>query len=279
MDNAPWHNRLTNDTMPPKRSWWKEYIIQWLNAHNINVPVKAVKAELLEIAMKNLLEKRYEIDEVAKNYNVDILRLKEEITYEKLPLSRKQILRVQRRSKSTSKTVSVRPNVIVDLMYHPFTASQLAYLSREETLQKRIDRERDDTMKKLKKCMSEITDLAKIPLTLPLYKSYSDRLRSCLTQSYMTIIPLIDQIRALRELKMVQSIRKKLKKHKLMLRATDKSGVLHIGRQIDYERKAAEYRQTTGAYEELTSNPFNDIICQVARLLKQLQSMKKITEW
>ncbi len=74
IDNAPWHNRLTNDTMPPKRSWRKEYIIQWLNAHNINVPVKAVKAELLEIAMKNLPEKRYEIDEAAKKYNVDILR-------------------------------------------------------------------------------------------------------------------------------------------------------------------------------------------------------------
>ncbi|CAF4344335.1 unnamed protein product, partial [Rotaria sordida] len=28
IDNAPWHNRLTNDPMPPKRSWWKEYIIQ-----------------------------------------------------------------------------------------------------------------------------------------------------------------------------------------------------------------------------------------------------------
>ncbi|CAF1559044.1 unnamed protein product [Rotaria sordida] len=160
-------------------------------------------------------------------------------------------------------------------MYHPFTASQLAYLSRgptyirpnpsvffpEETLQKRINREHDDTMEKLKKCMSEITDLPKIPLTSPLYKSYSDRLRSCLTQSYMTIIPLIDQICALRELKMVQSIRKKLKRHKFILCETDKSGVLHIGRQIDYERKAAEYRQTTGAYEELTSNPFNDIIC------------------
>ncbi|CAF1374247.1 unnamed protein product [Rotaria sordida] len=219
--------------MPPKRSWWKEYIIQWLNAHNINVPVKAVKAELLEIAMKNLPEKRYEIDEAAKTYNVDILRLP-----------------------------------IKHCMLNPV---ELAWAG--------LKQERDDTMKKLKKCMSEITDLAKIPLTLPLYKSYSDRLRSCLTQSYMTIIPLIDQIRALRELKMVQSIRKKLKKHKLMLRATDKSGVLHIGRQIDYERKAAEYRQTTGAYEELTSNPFNDIICQVTRLLNQLQSMKKITEW
>ncbi|CAF1111355.1 unnamed protein product [Rotaria sordida] len=74
INNAPWHNRLTNDTMPPKRSWRKEYIIQWLNAHNINIPVKAAKTELLEIPMKNLPEKRYEIDEAAKKYNVDILR-------------------------------------------------------------------------------------------------------------------------------------------------------------------------------------------------------------
>ncbi len=52
IDNAPWHNRLTNDTMPPRRSWQKQYVVEWLNAHNINLPVKAVKAELLEIAMK-----------------------------------------------------------------------------------------------------------------------------------------------------------------------------------------------------------------------------------
>ncbi|CAF4839387.1 unnamed protein product [Rotaria sp. Silwood2] len=74
IDNAPWHNRLTNYTMPPKRSWRKEHIIQWLNTHNIDVPVKAVKTELLDIAMKNLPEKRYETDEAAKKYNVDILR-------------------------------------------------------------------------------------------------------------------------------------------------------------------------------------------------------------
>jgi hypothetical protein len=66
IDNTPWHNRLTSDTMPPKRSWRKEYIIQWLNNHNIDVPVKAVKAELLDIAMKNLPEKRYETDEAVK---------------------------------------------------------------------------------------------------------------------------------------------------------------------------------------------------------------------
>ncbi|CAF2783812.1 unnamed protein product [Rotaria sp. Silwood2] len=41
----------------------------------MDVPGKAVKAELLDIAIKNLPEKRYETDEAVKKYNVDILRL------------------------------------------------------------------------------------------------------------------------------------------------------------------------------------------------------------
>ncbi|CAF1334191.1 unnamed protein product [Rotaria sp. Silwood1] len=219
-------------------------------------------------------------------------RLKEEIAYEKVPLYRKHLLRVQQRFKSTQKMVTVKPTVIVDLFYHPFTAAQLAYLSRgpsyirpnpsvffpEKTFKKRIDRELKDTMKKLKQCMSNDYDRSKIPLNSPLYKSYADQLQSCLNQAYMTPTPLIDQIRALRELKMVQSIRKKLKKFKLILRETDKSGVLHIGSAADYERKAIEYRRTTGAYELLTSNPFNDIICTVTRLLNRLQSLKRILE-
>ncbi|CAF4098144.1 unnamed protein product, partial [Rotaria sordida] len=224
--------------------------------------------------------------------NRRINRLKEETAYEKIPLYRKQILCVQRRLKPSKKMVTIKPTVIVDLLYHPFTAAQLDYLSRgpsyirpnpsvffpEKTFKKRIDRELQDIMKKLKKCMSGGDHQPKIPLNSRLYTSYSDQVQSCLNQAYMTPIPLIDQIRALRELKMVQSIRKKLKKYKLVLRQTDKSGVLHIGSAADYERKAIEYRRTTGAYEELTSNPFNDIICTVTRLLNHLKSFKRIYE-
>lgn len=74
IDNATWHNRLTNDTTPPKRSWRKEAIMGWLSSHSIVFPDKVVKAELYEIALNNLPEKRYEIDEAAKKYNVGILR-------------------------------------------------------------------------------------------------------------------------------------------------------------------------------------------------------------
>ncbi|CAF4647001.1 unnamed protein product, partial [Rotaria sp. Silwood2] len=228
------------------------------------------------------------------NYiNHRIKRIKEEIAYEKIPIYKRKLLNTQRRSKSTNKTVSIKPNVILDLIYHPFTDIQLAYLSRGPTyirpnpsvffpkriLEKRIKNEHDDTINKIKTYMSNLKHIPKIPLSSSLYKSYSEQLQSCLTQSYMNLIPLTEQIRALRELKIVQSIRKKLKKYKLILRETDKSGVLHIGRAIDYERKAAEYRQTTGAYEELTSNPYDDIICTVTRLLNQLKSTNRISEW
>jgi hypothetical protein len=77
IDNATWHNQLTEDTIPPKRAWRKDLIVQWLVNHNIRVPIKATKAELLVLAFDNLPPKRYVIDETAKNYNVDILRFVE----------------------------------------------------------------------------------------------------------------------------------------------------------------------------------------------------------
>ncbi|CAF1452938.1 unnamed protein product, partial [Adineta steineri] len=44
--------------------------------------------------------------------------------------------------------------------------------------------------------MSNLKDPGNLPLTSPLYKMYSDRLRTYLLQRYMTPLPLIDQLRA-----------------------------------------------------------------------------------
>ncbi len=74
IDNATWHNQLTEDTMPPKRAWRKDLVAQWLVNHNITVPFKATKAQLLVLAFDNLPPKRYIIDDAAQKYNVDILR-------------------------------------------------------------------------------------------------------------------------------------------------------------------------------------------------------------
>ncbi|CAF1434692.1 unnamed protein product [Adineta steineri] len=127
--------------------------------------------------------------------------------------------------------------------------------------------------------MSNLKDPGNLPLTSPLYKMYSDRLRTYLLQRYMTPLPLIDQLRARRELKLVKSVQRKLKKYKLILRQTDKSSVFHSGYAIDYKQKATKYRQNTGAHEELNVNPFNETIYNVTHALNQLKTMSKIAEY
>lgn len=74
LDNATWHNRLTDETSPPKRSWRKELIIEWLRRHNISLPDKATKAELIERAFSNLPQKRYMTDELAAKHSIAVLR-------------------------------------------------------------------------------------------------------------------------------------------------------------------------------------------------------------
>jgi hypothetical protein len=65
-------------------------------------------------------------------------------------------------------------------------------------------------------------------------------------------------------------IRGKLKKGNLILRESDKSGNLYIGQVTAFEQKAIEYRMKTGAYEELSSNPLEEILIKVNRLLNDL---------
>ena len=74
LDNAIWHNRLTEETTPPKRSWTKHLIINWLDRHDLPFAENMTKAELLEVALDNLPSKRYIVDEVATKHNVQILR-------------------------------------------------------------------------------------------------------------------------------------------------------------------------------------------------------------
>jgi len=74
LDNATWHNRLTEETMPPKRSWKKQMIINWLDKHDLPFSDNMTKAELFEVALENLPPKRYVVDEVAAKYNVQLLR-------------------------------------------------------------------------------------------------------------------------------------------------------------------------------------------------------------
>ena len=141
---------------------------------------------------------------------------------------------------------------------------------------KNIKGDHDNIMNKLQNYMANLRHRPQLSRTSPLYKIYSDRLQTYLTSQYMASLSFIDLVRARRELRLVRSIRYKLNKYKLILRRTDKSGILHIGQAQDYQQKAVEYRQKTHAYEELPTNPLNETFSKVIQLLNKLQTTNKI---
>jgi len=152
----------------------------------------------------------------------------------------------------------------------PNRTSLLPYSERKKLVQK----EHDKIMKKFKEFLPK--KCPSLPSTSSsLFKQFSQRLHACLTLRYMTPLPYMDQIRAKQEREIVKSIRRKLKKGKLILRESDKSGNLYIGQKSVFEQKATEYRQQTDAYEELSSNPLEEILIKVTRLLNDLHMTTK----
>jgi len=115
-----------------------------------------------------------------------------------------------------------------------------------------------------------------IPHTSPIIKELSQQLQTCLYERYMTPISYLDIYRTRKELNLVKSIRYRLKKEKLILRVTDKSGIFHIGHKKDYEEKAKAYYEKTSAYIELAKNPLWTVFDKVIRLLNDLRSKKHI---
>ncbi|CAF4175015.1 unnamed protein product [Rotaria magnacalcarata] len=63
------------------------------------------------------------------------------------------------------------------------------------------------------------------------------------------------------------------------LSKSGKSGIFHIGNSVDYEKKAEAYRQKTGFYIELDSNPLWSVFDKVILLLNDLRSNKYILSW
>ncbi|CAF3107485.1 unnamed protein product [Rotaria sp. Silwood2] len=75
VDNAPWHCELEDESKRAQRSWTKEKIKNWLLDHSVSFDDSCSKAELLELALANRPLKRYKIDQVARQFNVEIVRL------------------------------------------------------------------------------------------------------------------------------------------------------------------------------------------------------------
>ncbi|CAF2989381.1 unnamed protein product [Rotaria sp. Silwood2] len=74
MDNARWHNELTDETKMPKRTWAKAQVIQWLNDHKVQYLDIYTKAKLLELA-DVYAPKKFKTHVAAAKFDVEILCL------------------------------------------------------------------------------------------------------------------------------------------------------------------------------------------------------------
>ena len=75
IDNATWHNRLTEDSVPPKRAWRKSALQLWLTNRHVPFDTDCTNAELRELAFQNLPPKKYLTNVAASEFNVEIVRL------------------------------------------------------------------------------------------------------------------------------------------------------------------------------------------------------------
>ena len=121
-----------------------------------------------------------------------------------------------------------------------------------------------------------------LPRKALVLKQFSDQLEVMFNQQFVSSSSSLsyhDIHRTRNDLKIVLSIKRKLKKLPVIIRPSDKSGVIHIGYKRDYDQKGIQYQEKTQAYVELSSNPLIDALHQVIRLLNDLKTKKQIKPW
>ena len=74
LDNAPYHNRRTEDTIAPTSASKKADIIAWLAARNIPHTPTSLKSVLYMLVKQHKPKPRYIVDQLAADQGVDVLR-------------------------------------------------------------------------------------------------------------------------------------------------------------------------------------------------------------
>ncbi|CAF1273836.1 unnamed protein product [Rotaria sp. Silwood1] len=207
--------------------------------------------------------------------------------FQKLCHFRQIIAQRYQRSSAAKTMVGVLPEVIVDVLHCPYKSEELSHLSlgpnyarpnpsalrqlkhRETQIQHHLK----DITEKVKK---QLKNYCKREPPVPRMTHYSELVENLLRQHYMAPLSYVDRMRAAREFKLVKSIRRKAQHGKLIIRVCDKGGGFHIGSKIDYERKAAKYREDTKAYQELSYNPLKEIFTNVTNALNLLKNNKQL---
>lgn len=110
----------------------------------------------------------------------------------------------------------------------------------------------------------------RIPLTASIYKRYSDALLHCLKRCYSTPVSYREHMQAEKQAAIAASIRKKIRRHNLILRVTDKGNNFYLGSAKDFETKVQHFFAETKAFTELDKNPFHTIHTKITQLLNRL---------
>jgi hypothetical protein len=129
------------------------------------------------------------------------------------------------------------------------------------------------------KVQNDLVKYHKVKRTISIFPQYSNQLLEYLNRGYFTPLSYKDHIQAFEQLKLVRSIRKKIKKHHLLIRLTDKGNNFYIGQTIEFEKKVQQFFFDTNAFMQLSNNPFHEILDRVIKLLKHLESKRLITNW
>lgn len=105
-------------------------------------------------------------------------------------------------------------------------------------------------------------------------KLFFASLKDLLTRLYSTKLSCSLFRRIRQEYILIKQMQRQLScsSNRIVLRRTDKSKVFHLGNTVDYEEKAKNYMQRTGAYEEVKNGrcPLVDNLSAVITLLDKL---------
>ncbi|CAF4643107.1 unnamed protein product, partial [Rotaria socialis] len=218
-------------------------------------------------------------------------RLIRQIRYKEACVHVQLVRKHHRHLLSKQQIVDVYPQIIVDVPKISLNRIQLDYLSKsgpnyirsnQSSLHSYKHQEKH-VQEEHKNIMNVITRYLirehHIPLTATIIRELSQHLETSLHQQYTIPLSYLNIYRTRKEFKLMKSIQHRLKKGNYILRETDKSGIFHIGTSVDYEKKAEAYRQKTGAYIELDSNPLRSVFDKVILLLNDLRSKKYILSW
>jgi hypothetical protein len=149
-------------------------------------------------------------------------------------------------------------------------------VKKKKKLQKNIQIQHSTIMDKL---ASDLYRHHDIPTKASIIKQFGAKLEIIFNQQFSTSLSYHDIHRTRKDLKTILSIKRKLKKISVIIRESDKSGIIHIGYKSDYDKKVLLYQEKTNAYREISLNPLTDTFHKVIRLLNDLNLKQEIRVW